>query len=109
MTLSELLTYLDEHMDTAFLDGDPATTLEKARNGEHQDPIAGEILKALMDGAGADRSDTLLERADAVRAFGPLRLKYMADDAPVEGFRAVEKTIVTIDAAYNEEALQSRG
>jgi hypothetical protein len=27
----------------------------------------------------------------------------------VEGFRLVEKTIVTIDAAFNEEALAAKG
>lgn len=109
MTLSELLNYLDRHMDTEFLDGDAAGTLAKARNGEHKDPIVAEILAALMDGAGADGPDTTLERAEAVKSIGPVRLKYMADDAPVEGFRLVEKTITTIDAAYNEEALAARG
>ncbi|WP_018861899.1 MULTISPECIES: hypothetical protein [unclassified Thioalkalivibrio] len=109
MTLSELLQYLDENMDGVFLDGDPASTLEKARAGQHRNPIAAEVLTTLMDGAGADGPDTTLERAEAVKAIGPLRLKYMADDAPVEGFRLVEKTIVTIDAAYNDEALSSRG
>ncbi|WP_018936812.1 hypothetical protein [Thioalkalivibrio sp. ALJ24] len=109
MNLSELLNYLDRNLDTEFLDGDAAGTLEKARSGEHKDPIAAEILVALMDGAGADGPDTPLERAEAVKAIGPLRLKYMGDDAPVEGFRLVEKTITTIDAAYNEEALAARG
>lgn len=109
MTLSDLLHYLDRHMDGVFLDGDAGATLEKARAGEHRNPIAAEVLVALMDGAGADGPDTTLERAEAVKAIGPVRLKYMADDAPVEGFRLVEKTIVTIDAAYNEEALASRG
>ncbi len=108
MTLEQLLTYLDDHMEQDFLDGDAAETLKKARDGSHRDPIVAEILAALMDGAGADSPGTELERAVAVKAIGPLRLKYMKDDAPVEGFRLVEKTIVTIDAAYNEEALASR-
>lgn len=44
-----------------------------------------------------------------MKSLSPLRLKYMADNAPVEGFRMVEKIITTIDAAYNEEALRLRG
>jgi len=108
MTLEELLTYLDDQMDQRFLDGDAAETLAKARDGSHRDPIVAEVLTALMDGAGADSPGAELERAVAVKAIGPLRLKYMKDDAPVEGFRLVEKTIVTIDAAYNEEALAAK-
>jgi hypothetical protein len=76
--------------------------------GSHRDPFVAEVLTALMNGAGADSPGAELERAVAVKALGPLRLKYMKDDAPVEGFRLVEKTIVTIDAAYNEEALASK-
>ncbi|MBS0002122.1 MAG: hypothetical protein KFF45_03490 [Thioalkalivibrio sp.] len=108
MTLEQLLTYLDDHMEQDLLDGDAAETLNKARDGSHRDPIVAEILTALMDGAGADSPGTELVRAVAVKAIGPLRLKYMKDDAPVEGFRLVEKTIVTIDAAFNEEALATR-
>jgi hypothetical protein len=109
MTFKQLLHYLDYHMDQRFLDGDASQTLTKARNGSHRDPIVAEVLVALMDGAGADSADTKLDRATAVKSIGPVRLKYMKDDAPVEGFRLVEKTIVTIDAAYNEEALAAKG
>jgi len=108
MTLEQLLTYLDDQMDQRFLDGDAAQTLAKARDGSHRDPIVAEVLVALMEGAGADAPDTTLDRATAVKSIGPVRLKYMKDDAPVEGFRLVEKTIVTIDAAYNEEALAAK-
>jgi hypothetical protein len=108
MTLEQLLTYLDDEMDQRFLDGNAAETLAKAREGSHRDPFVAEVLTALMNGAGADSPGAELERAVAVKALGPLRLKYMKDDAPVEGFRLVEKTIVTIDAAYNEEALASK-
>jgi hypothetical protein len=108
MNLAELLSYLDRNMDAHFLDGDPASTLEKARSGTHAHPIEAEILLALMTGADADRPDSVLDRAQAVKAIGPVRLKYMRDDAPVAGFRLVEKTIVTIDAAFNDEALRMR-
>ncbi len=109
MTLEQLLQYLDYHMDQRFLDGDVSQTLAKARDGSHRDPIAAEVLVALMDGAGADSAQAELDRATAVKSIGPVRLKYMKDDAPVEGFRLVEKTIVTIDAAYNEESLAAQG
>ncbi len=108
MTLEQLLHYLDHHLDQRFLDGNAGETLAKARAGGHHEPVAGEILVALMDGAGADSPEKALDRASAVKAIGPLRLQYMKDDAPVEGFRLVEKTITTIDAAYNEEALAAK-
>ncbi|MCG5523922.1 hypothetical protein LRB11_03115 [Ectothiorhodospira haloalkaliphila] len=108
MTLSELLSHLDAHTGLGLLDGSPQETLDKARDGEHTGPIAGEIVKAL-GGDGERDAQTLIERAQAVKALGPLRLKYMGDDAPVEGFRMVEKTITGIDEAFNEEALKEKG
>jgi len=109
MTLGELLQYLDQHTEYQLLDGSPAETLDKARESSHQDPLAAEIISAMMDKTGLSSPDESLERADAVNSLGPVRLKYMADDAPVEGFRMVEKLITAIDAAYNEEALAQRG
>lgn len=108
MNLEQLIGYLNEYLDEKFLDGDIASTLAKARAGEHREPVAGEIIAALMNGAGIDDPSATLDRATAVKAIGPVRLIYMKDDAPVEGFRLVEKTITTIDAAFNEEALASR-
>lgn len=108
MTLAELITYLDRHMDAHFIDGDITGTLEKVRAGTHGYPIEAEIIAAVMQGAQVEKPDDLLERAVAVKALSPVRLKYMQDDAPVEGFRRVEKTIVTLDAAFNDEALRLR-
>jgi len=108
MTLEHLLQYLNQNLDGRFLDGTPAETLVKASAGTHREPVAGEIIVALMTGAGADIPSAELDRATAVRAIGPVRLIYMKDDAPVEGFRLVEKTILAIDAAFNEEALSAR-
>lgn len=110
MTFSELLTYLDRHSGYPMLDGDPAASLGKARSGEHANPYAGEIITQLADKLGLDGVDAVLgERVQVINALGALRLKYMADDAPVEGFRTVEKVIATIDAAFNEEALANKG
>jgi hypothetical protein len=108
MTLNALLTYLQNHTGFQLLDGTPEESLRKALDGNHPHPIAAEIICALNEKAGDTGGETLMARVDAVKSLGPLRLKYMADDAPVEGFRMVEKIITTIDAAYNEEALRQR-
>lgn len=109
MTLNELLQYLQENTEFELLDGNPEESIRKAVDGSHTQPIAAEIIRAFNDKAGDAGGQASLERIDAVKCLGPLRLKYMADDAPVEGFRMVEKIITTIDAAYNEEALRERG
>ena len=108
MTLNELLQYLQDHTEFQLLDGTPEESLRKAVDDTHSQPIAAEIIRALNDKAGDSGGEARLERIDAVKCLGPLRLKYMSDDAPVEGFRMVEKIITTIDAAYNEEALRNR-
>lgn len=108
MTLNELLRYLQDHTEFRLLDGSPEESIRKAIDGGHSQPIASEIIRAFNDKAGDAGGEARLERVDAVKSLGPLRLKYMADDAPVEGFRMVEKIITTIDAAYNEEALRER-
>jgi len=108
MTLAELIQYLDANTDFSVLDGDPAATFQKANDGAHADPIIGEILKAIIDGNACGAADCELERGGVVTSVGPLRLKYMADDAPVEGFRAVEGIIQTIDSAFNDEALRMK-
>ncbi|OOG24802.1 hypothetical protein B1C78_08250 [Thioalkalivibrio denitrificans] len=108
MTLNELLQYLHDHSEFQLLDGTPQESLRKAVEETHSHPVAAEIIRALNGKAGDRGGEARLERIDAVKCLGPLRLKYMADDAPVEGFRMVEKTITTIDAAYNEEALRHR-
>jgi hypothetical protein len=108
MTLNELLQYLHENTDFALLDGTPEESIRKAVDGSHAQPIAAEIIRAFHEKAGDAGGAVSLERIDAVKCLGPLRLKYMGDDAPMEGFRVVEKIITTIDAAYNEEALRRR-
>ena len=48
--------------------------------------------------------DAAIDRATAVNALGPIRLLFMRDDAPAEGFRLVEDVVYRIDGAFNEEA-----
>ncbi|MFZ5558295.1 MAG: hypothetical protein ACOZDY_16505 [Pseudomonadota bacterium] len=109
MTFAELLDYLDAHTPYRLLDGTPEETLAKARSGAHRDPVAGAILTALFDRSGATGASAPVERAQAVAALGPIRLEYMRDDAPVEGFRMVEKIVHAIDGAFNDEALRLKG
>ncbi len=109
MKFSELLAYLDANTDYAVLDGTPEDSLQKAQSATHQNPYVGEIIDAVAKGCKLDGVEQALERADFVKALAPLRLKYMADDAPVEGFRIVEKLIATADAAFNDETLRTQG
>ena len=106
MTLGELLTELDTRTGQAFLQGSPAETLTLARANEHADPLIGDIVRRLA--ADCDSVDCVILRVPSVNTLGPLRLKYMADDAPVEGFRLVERTIQGIDDAFNDEVLRAR-
>lgn len=108
MTAAELVQYLADRLPYEVLDGDVQQTFAKARAGTHRNAIMGEILRALLDNADLAGAGSTLERADATLALGPLRLRYMKDDAPVEGFRMVERTVHAIDGAFNEEALRAR-
>lgn len=108
MTIKELLDYLAAHSPYPLLDGDAAETVNKARAGGHRDPLMGDIVRHLFEGAGGQGVDAAITRAQATTAVGPIRLRYMKDDAPVEGFRAVEGVVHAIDSAFNEEALRER-
>lgn len=108
MTLAELLEFLDENTDYGVVDGDIAETLRKAQDGSHKTPVMGEIIAAISEGTGCTAPDCVIERAQTVNSLGQLRLKYMKDDAPVEGFRMVEGIIHNIDLAFDEEALRQK-
>ncbi|MHB1528420.1 MAG: hypothetical protein ACYDDA_06610 [Acidiferrobacteraceae bacterium] len=108
MKLNDLLQYLHLQSGHDLLDGSAEETIRKALAGTHRDPLAGEIVSLLYRGPGCTAPDSEITRAQAALALGPLRLRYMKDDAPVEGFRRVEHTVHAIDGAYNDEALRSR-
>ncbi len=108
MTLAELLQYLDQNTAFDVLDGPPDETLSKALDGRHRDPLAGRIVKGIAEGNHCIDENSPVIRADSITALGPLRLQYMKDDAPVEGFRMMERTIHAIDGAFNDEALRER-
>lgn len=109
MNLAELLQYLEENTDFDILDGSPAESVDKARAGTHKNAYAAEAITTSMEKLGIGSAEDNFERVPFVNSLAPMRLKYMADDAPVEGFRFVEKIIATADAAFNEEALAQKG
>lgn len=104
MTFAELLDYLGARFD--ILDGDAASTLEKSLAGSHRVPLAGQIIADMYRKSGLEDVNGSIDRAAAITALGPIRLTFMKDDAPVEGFRLVERIVHAIDGAFNEEALR---
>jgi hypothetical protein len=108
MTLEQLLNHLDAHLQETVLDGTPEQTLRKSQTGEHISPLMGEIIGRMAEGTGCTSVEDPLDRASAVNSLGPLRLKYMADDAPVDGFRTLEFLVRAVDGAFNEEALRTQ-
>ncbi|MHB8346075.1 MAG: hypothetical protein ACYDHM_02635 [Acidiferrobacterales bacterium] len=108
MTLAGLLQYLDSNTPFAVLDGSPEETLSKALDGRHSDPLAGRIINSIAEGNHCIDEHSPVNRAESVTALGPLRLQYMKDDAPVDGFRMMERIIHAIDGAFNDEALRQK-
>jgi hypothetical protein len=106
MTLDELFRYLDQHTPYRYLCDSDA--VELARQGRHPDPLIGEIISAISQKCQCANLACEVVREQVVRALSPLRLRFMADNAPVEGFRLIEKSIITIDAAFNDEALRKK-
>ncbi len=108
MTLAGLLQYLDANTSFTVLDGPPEETLIKALDGRHSDSLAGQIIKHIAEGNRCVDEHSPVHRAESVTALGPLRLQYMKDDAPVDGFRMMERIIHAIDGAFNDEALRKK-
>ena len=107
MTLLQLFSYLNEHTPHEFFK-EPADLLA-AMTGEHSNPLMGNMVRLIAEKSKCENLDCELKREDVVTALGPLRLEYMKDDAPVEGFRLLEGTIPVIDMAFNDEALKAKG
>ena len=106
MTFAELLQYLDLHMPLEIIIGDPQATVDSALKGSHRNELVGQIIASMFEKSEVENVNSEIERARAVAALGPIRLRFMKDDAPVEGFRIVERIVHHIDGAYNEEALR---
>lgn len=96
MKFLALMHFLEEQLETKFLQG-------------NTNPFAKEVLDALVQGCGiGDNYEKEITRAEAANALQAVRTKYRADDAPVEGFRLVERTVVLIDDAFDIEDWQKR-
>ncbi len=108
MRLGELLVFLDQKTVGRFICDDAITTFHRVKEHNYPYPIEGEIIQAIMSYQDCHTVDCELLREQAIKALSPLRLKYMADDAPVTAFRMIEGTIVAIDTAYNEQALMNK-
>ena len=108
MTFTELLQQLEGQLPAHVLDGDAAETLIKARTGRHKHPLAGKIIASLFEQSRLPDAAAPISRSQAIAALAPIRLQFMKDDAPVEGFRLVEKIVHAIDGAFNDEALRQK-
>lgn len=106
MRLGELLRRLDPYCGQRVLAGmEPGAALEAADAGSHPHPVTGEALAMLLAWSGAKDAEDSVDRTQAVDALGPLRRRYMSDDAPPDGLRAVQELIEAIDAAFDDEVL----
>jgi len=106
MTLEQLLSFVAEQTNKTFLSDD--VSLEQIIQGQHPDQLVGNMIKNIAEACSCDSLSCELKREDVVKALGPLRLEYMKDDAPVDGFRLLEGSIVAIDLAFNNEALLNK-
>lgn len=99
MNLAQLQQQLAQRVDEAFSQFDWPFA---------DDDLPSKILHTIASHVSAESIEAIVLREQCVKALGPLRLKYMADDAPVDGFRLLEKSIVAIDDSFNDEALQQK-
>lgn len=106
MTFIELLSYIGAHSKYDIMDGDINQTLTASLAGKHKNAVIGNIIAQIYRNSGITQIDEPLVRAQAVKTLGPIRLFYMKDDAPVEGFRLVEDIVHKIDGAFNDEAMR---
>ena len=90
------------------MDGDAVATLSKAQNKTHKNELAGNVIADMYAKSRLDDINGEINRAAAINSIGPIRLFFMKDDAPVEGFRLVEDIVHKIDGAFNEEALRMK-
>ncbi len=108
MTFIELFSYLGSHSKYDIMDGNIEQTLALSLEGKHKNPVIGNIIAQMYKNSGIQQLDETITRAQAINTLGPIRLFYMKDDAPVEGFRLVEDIVYKIDGAFNDEAMRSK-
>ncbi len=106
MTFQELFTYLDQNTPYDYITDD--SPLADAIEGKHENQLIADIISSVAKSCGCSNIEQTILRQDVISALGPLRLKYMKDDAPVEGFRLIQGAVPAIDLAFNDEALENR-
>lgn len=106
MTFQELFTYLNQNTPYDYItDSSP---LADAIEGKHENPLIAEIISSVAKSCGCSSIEQTIIRQDVISALGPLRLEYMKDDAPVEGFQLIQGAVPAIDLAFNNEAIKNR-
>ena len=106
MTFTELLDFIGKTSKYDIMDGNAAQTLAKAQDKTHKNSLAGQVIADMFTKSGLVDINAEITRAKAVTSLGPIRLFFMKDDAPADGFRMVEDIVHKIDSAFNEEALR---
>lgn len=107
MTLKELLIFLNDKTPYPYWDaGNEIFAQVKAQTCSNS--LVCAVIAAIMQHCQCQDGDCVVVRENVVKALSAMRLKYMADDAPVDGFRLVEGTVIAIDAAFNDEALRNK-
>ncbi|MEJ2060723.1 MAG: hypothetical protein P8Y64_09595 [Gammaproteobacteria bacterium] len=108
MTFRALLKRLDTYCGGCILAGSEERTFQRLMADEHPDPYYAPLLRMLIDWVPIRHAAQSVYRADLVRALGPLRLSYQQADADPAGYRALNRLIAAIDAAYDDAALEAR-
>lgn len=106
MTFQELFTYLNQNTPYDYITD--ASPLTAAIEGQHENPLIADIISSVAKSCECINIEQTVLRQDVIKALGPLRLKYMKDDAPIEGFRLIQGAVPAIDLAFNDEALKDR-
>lgn len=109
MTLRDLLVRLHGNCEYPVLHGSPEQTWRELVKGTYPDPVMGEALRALVEWCELDDLASRVDRADAVNALGPLRLRHMADNGGSgDALRVVQALVAAVDGAFDDEALDEQ-
>ncbi|MHB1532785.1 hypothetical protein [Acidithiobacillus sp.] len=110
MTYTELLDFLDHHLNYPFLDGHAsATVLAAAQAGQVADPLTQEVVLELFRANACATVSDPVERAASFNGLASLRLRSQADDSDPHLFRKVLKLSQELDNAFDQELIRQRG
>ncbi|WP_437557504.1 hypothetical protein [Acidithiobacillus sulfuriphilus] len=110
MTYTELLDFLDQHLNYPFLEGhNSATILAAAQSGQVEDPLTREVVLELFRANACTSVSDPVERATSFNGLASLRLRSQADDSDPHLFRKVLKLSQELDNAFDQELIRQRG